>query len=220
MKLNFSVEVLSPIHLGSGQADVNVDAEVIHDAYGMPYFPARRLKGLLYESAVEVCEMGQLSKITALTNMPLDGLFHHEENESHVQLIVPNLYLHDKAGYPALQTAWKALQAKYKEFLQPADVLQQYTSLRYQTKLENGVAFKGSLHNMRVVKAGVKFSGVIGLEGEEAEKYLVLLAAACCNLRTAGLKRNRGFGRIRCDFQEAGNEKRTARSILKEVQAG
>lgn len=219
MNLNFSVEVLSPIHLGSGQADVNVDAEVVHDAYGMPYFPARRLKGLLYESAVEVYEMGQLSKIPTLTNMSLDGLFHHQENESPVQLIVPNLYLHDEAGYPALQEAWKALQTKYKQFLQPADVLQQYTSLRYQTKLEHGVAFKGSLHNMRVVKAGVKFSGVVSLEGKDAEKYLVLLAAACCNLRTAGLKRNRGFGKIRCDFQLADDKKRTARSILMEVQA-
>lgn len=219
MKLNFSIEVLSPIHLGSGQADVNVDAEVVHDAYGMPYFPARRLKGLLYESAVEVCEMGELGKVAALTNVPLDGLFHHKENKSNVQLIVPNLYLQDEAGYPALQEAWKALQGKYKKFLQPIDVLQQYTSLRYQTRLENGVAFKGSLHNMRVVKAGVKFSGVASLEGEGAEQYLVLLAAACCNLRTAGLKRNRGFGRIRCDFQVAGDEKRTARSIMREVQA-
>ena len=219
MKLNFSVEVLSPIHLGSGQADVNVDAEVVHDAYGMPYFPARRLKGLLYESSVEVYEMGKLGKVSALTSMPLDGLFHHKENESDTQLIVPNLYLDDEAGYPALQEVWKALQARYKKFLQPADVLQQYTSLRYQTKLENGVASKGSLHNMRVVKAGIKFSGVVGLEGKDAEKYLVLLAAACCNLRTAGLKRNRGFGKIRCDFQVAGDEKRTARSIMREVQA-
>ena len=54
------IKALSPLHLGSGQADVNVDAEVIHDDAGLPYFPAKRFKGLLYESALEVAEMSEL----------------------------------------------------------------------------------------------------------------------------------------------------------------
>ena len=80
MKLNFSVEVLSPIHLGSGQADVNVDADVIHDRYGMPYFPGRRFKGLLYESALEVREMGCRSGYDKLLQRDIDVLFHHDNS--------------------------------------------------------------------------------------------------------------------------------------------
>ena len=57
MEIEVKIEVLSPIHLSSGQANVNVDAEVMHEANGLPYFPAKRFKGLLYESALEVTEM-------------------------------------------------------------------------------------------------------------------------------------------------------------------
>ena len=71
-----TIEAVSPIHLGSGAADVNLDADIIHDEFGLPYFPAKRFKGLLYESAVELEEMFELA------GMPLDetlveDIFHH-----------------------------------------------------------------------------------------------------------------------------------------------
>ena len=64
-EIDVTIEVLSPIHLGSGQADVNIDSEIVHDAFGFPYFPAKRFKGLLYESALEIREMFELSKLNA-----------------------------------------------------------------------------------------------------------------------------------------------------------
>lgn len=45
-----TIETLTPIHLGSGKADVTIDAEIIHDALSFPYFPAKRFKGLLYDN--------------------------------------------------------------------------------------------------------------------------------------------------------------------------
>ncbi len=53
------IETLSPLHLGSGQENIVLDADVVYDQYGMPYFPARRFRGLLYESAMEMEEMSQ-----------------------------------------------------------------------------------------------------------------------------------------------------------------
>ena len=52
--LDLTISVVSALHLGSGQADVNLDAEVVHDHCGVPYFPAKRLKGLLYERSGQV----------------------------------------------------------------------------------------------------------------------------------------------------------------------
>ena len=46
-KYILTVEALSPVHLGAGKSDVIIDAETAHDEFGMPYFPAKRLKGLL-----------------------------------------------------------------------------------------------------------------------------------------------------------------------------
>lgn len=44
-KLTVTIKTLSPLHLGSGQESIIVDSDVVHDQYGMPYFPAKRFRG-------------------------------------------------------------------------------------------------------------------------------------------------------------------------------
>ena len=195
-EFDVTIEILSPIHLSSGQADVTVDAEIIHDALGFPYFPAKRFKGLLYESALEVLEMFELSGLDTENLSPLEKIF-HRHSSSEVQLIVPNFYIKPAAEYQDFCAEWKYLQASYPEIFTAAEVLNALTSIRYQTKLDNGIAAEGSLHNMRVLDDGIKFFGRITLLNAD-EKVLNLLALAIKNLTCAGMKRNRGFGRLKC----------------------
>ncbi len=197
------VENLSPIHLGSGQADVNIDAEVIHDAYGLPYFPGRRLKGLIYESGLEVLEMLKLCGSDEYTMTDWQALFNHGQ-ESGSQMIVPNLYLQD---YEQQQGDWQLLMDSFPDMFNPASVLESYTSIRYQTRIdrETGTAADTSLRNLRVVDAGQAFVGEIELRNGDM-KILELLALALQNLRQAGLKRNRGFGTVRCTMLQNGKD--------------
>ena len=51
----------------SGQGDVNTDSTVVHDCYGIPFIPAKRVRGVLYESALEVAEMMELSELKTFT---------------------------------------------------------------------------------------------------------------------------------------------------------
>lgn len=197
MKIQMEIAVKSPLHLGSGQADVSLDAEVIHDEYGMPYFPAKRLKGLLYESAKEVYEMSALSGKAFFSLLELDELFQHGTNSSE-QMIIHNFYLPD---YQAKCASWRYLQQKYANIITAADVLEEYTEVRYQTEIDKltGTAKDNSLHNIRVVEAGVAFNGVIEIaNGTKKQKQIIALA--CRNLKYAGSKRNRGFGKIECTF--------------------
>ena len=198
-----AIENLSPIHLGSGQADVNIDAEVIHDAYGMPYFPGRRLKGLIYESGLEVLEMLELCGCSEYTMADWQALFNHGQ-ESGSQLIVPNLYLQD---YEQQQADWQLLMESFPDMFNPASVLESYTTVRYQTRIdrETGTAADTSLRNLRVVDAGQAFIGEIELHNADM-KMLELLALALQNLRQAGLKRNRGFGTVRCTMLQNGKD--------------
>ncbi len=198
-EIGLTIEVISPIHIGSGRADVNIDAEIVHDAVGLPYFPARRFKGLLYESAVEVSEMLALSKIEFDAAI-VEEIFHHQ-SASPVQLIVPNFRLQSPERYRKIRAEWEYLQQKYAEFFRPIDLLETFTSVRYQTRLKNGVADDGSLHNMRVLDSGVKFKGKLELKNG-GEEHLQLLVPAVGNVSSAGLKRNRGFGKIRCSMSE------------------
>ncbi len=199
MEIDLTIEILTPIHLGSGQADVNVDAEIIHDALGFPYFPAKRFKGLLYESAVEIFEMFELAGMSTENLSTPENLF-HRKSTSDVQLIVPNFYLEN---YEKLCAEWKYLQAAYPKFFEPTDILNAYTSIRYQTRLENGVAAEKSLHNLRVLNSGEKFYGKIELLNGD-DKVINLLALALKNIKFAGTKRNRGFGKIKCAAEIAG----------------
>ena len=48
------IEALSPLALTSGKADVTLDSTIVHDKYGIPLFPAKRLRGLLYLSLIHI----------------------------------------------------------------------------------------------------------------------------------------------------------------------
>ncbi len=215
MDIEIKIEVISPIHLGSGREDVNLDAEVVHDACGLPYFPAKRFKGLLYESALEIVEMSELSGCGLISGQTLKELFRHDDTPSHVQLVFSDFYIRPEDEYRKYYDELRTLQQYCPEFLRPSDVLEEFTSVRYQTELQDGVVTEGSLHNMRVVKAGVVFHGKVEMTGGE-ERHLQAFALALRNLTTAGLKRNRGFGRIRCVMKDAEKEQALLSAALGE----
>ena len=195
------VENLSPLHLGSGQADVNIDADVVHDDCGLPYFPSKRLKGLIYESGLEVLEMLEACGAKVYTRENWDELFCHGV-EAECRLIMPNLYLED---YENMRREWHELMTCFPDMFQPIDVLEAYTSIRYQTKIDEatGVAADTSLRNMRVVEANQLFCGSVRLRAGGRE-HMEMLALALQNLQRAGGKRNRGFGELKCTMLQNG----------------
>ncbi len=165
--------------MGSGKADVNLDAEIVHDAFGLPYFPTKRFKDLLYESAVEIFEMFELAKMDTENLANPENIFHRFSDDggkvSSVQIIIPNFYICPIEEYRRLCDDWSYLQTKCKEIFRPSDVLKNFTSIRYQTKLEKGIAAKGSLHNLNVLNAELEFSGKIEILNCNA-KVLNLIA--------------------------------------------
>lgn len=161
-KLTVTIKTLSPLHLGSGQENIIVDSDVVYDHYGMPYFPAKRFRGALYESALELAEMAEERE--GLTEHNVDAFFGRDTSRKTV-LRISNFYLTDEQGtpYESLCKQWKYLQQKYAGLLTPEDVLSVYTTMRYYTSIHptKGIALSGSLHNMRVVKKNLVFQGTI-----------------------------------------------------------
>lgn len=191
------VELLSPLQLGSGKADVILDSEAVHDKYGLPVFPGRRFKGLLYESALE---MAEISGEAWFSKADADALFGHGEDDQ-AALRVDNLTL---PGYEDLQEQWRELQRLYPAIFSKDALWQTYTDIRCQTSIdsESGTTVDGSLHNLRVVDAGIKFEGCLLLL-RELPKAEEIITKALLNLRYAGAKRNRGCGHIRCRLLES-----------------
>lgn len=194
--ITVTIKVKSPLHLSSGRANVNVDTDIVHDHLGLPYFPARRFKGLLYESALETAEMMEMSGLDIINTQMVEELFRHRA-DSPAGMIIRDFHL---PNYDELVHQWSSLQKEFAKLIRPEDVLSAYTSLRTQTALdENGVVQDSSLRTIRVLDlSDVSFIGDIILQGED--KYRKVLAFALQNLDSAGGHRHRGFGKIECSM--------------------
>lgn len=193
MKLNVKIELLSPLQFGSGQENIIVDSDAAHDEHGLPYFPGKRLKGLLYESALEMAEIGSW-----FTKADVQKLFGHQSDDFNMR--IDNMYLQD---YVRLSEGWSYLQKQYPGLFTTQNIWNTYTSVRVQTAIdkESGTTIESSLRNMRVVDAKLCFYGSIYLyDHKSAAAQKKIIEYALLNLRYAGAKRNRGLGHIKCSL--------------------
>lgn len=192
--------------LMSGQGDVNTDSTIIHDWYGIPYIPAKRVRGVLYESALEVAEMMELSKLDAFTIEDVNILFNRSTDDQLVEdnpkLAISNLTI---ADYDTVANDIAALQSdkNLNKIFTKDRILGEYTSMRYYTSIvkNSGTAREGTLHNSRVLNRNLEFKGHITID-DMTDTERLILSCAVRNLTGIGGKRNRGFGRIECTIDD------------------
>ena len=202
----FTIKLLSPTMLMSGQGDVNTDSTIIHDRYGIPYIPAKRVRGVLYESAIEVAEMMELSKLDAFTIEDVNILFNRSTDnqlvEDNPKLAISNLTI---ADYDTVANDIAELQSdkNLKKIFTKDRILGEYTSMRYYTSIvkNSGTAREGTLHNSRVLNRNLEFKGHITID-DMTDTERLILSCAVRNLTGIGGKRNRGFGRIECTIDD------------------
>jgi len=106
-------------------------------------------------------------------------------------------------GYKEITQWLKYLMKLHENIINRESIINQFTEIRQQTAIDEnkGVAKEHSLRTIRVLKKGLTFEGTIDME-EENREWLMLLFFACKNLRYIGTKRNRGFGKVRCELYE------------------
>lgn len=185
-KLTLTVE--SNLLLGTGEGIGIVDTDIVFDQNGFPYFPGRRLKGLLRESALEVCE------ITETDSVIVDSLFGNGHKSSLV--VIPDLIIESRPTIYQSIDKYDILESDIQ--LTKQEIAAFFTKQIQQTTIdENGVAQDGSLRVYRVLKPGFTFAGEINLMiSTETARAESLFQLAVINLKYAGLRRNRGFGEI------------------------
>ena len=198
-KLHVMMELKSPVLPGSGEGLGSlIDTDIIYDNYGLPYFPARRFKGLLRESAVEVLEMLELASIQYLLGVGVDDVFGSIGSQKEAPAVFRNLYLTDYSNI----IDWLKWAFEEPESIVSKDtVLDTFTEIRQQTaiSLQNGTAEESSLRTVRVLKAGYTFTGSVEFNVAD-DKLYSLLALACANLKYIGSNRTRGLGKVVCSL--------------------
>lgn len=194
---SFTLETKSYLLAASGEGSALIDVDVVFHRSGFPFIPARRIKGLLKESMEEVLE------IQGKNNEEIEREIHRYfgiEGSDDVRgcLRFKNLYPPD----------WENIKKYYKNpdgtfVLDPEFVKKFYTAEITQTAIDDeGVAEDKSLRNYRLIKPNKVFKADFECDDSVNGFDISLLEKAVKNLRYAGTRRNRGFGKIKCSIGE------------------
>lgn len=177
-----------------------IDSEAEHDTFGLPFIPARRLKGCLRECARLLRDSGLWEESTD----PLNYLFGVSGDDSTKGIRIENAYI---SGYEQIKVGLKLLQEnkEIKKYILPDEVLDLFSDVKAQTKMENGVADDNSLRFTRIIHQFSPFNKENRLEFiakvEYPDDQEDKLKQICKALRHIGMNRNRGLGCVKCEFK-------------------
>lgn len=177
-----SIKLLSDLCCYSGEVyNTTVDTDVVYDDYGLPYIPAKRLKGCIREAALELYEMGLMPHYNAIFG---------KEGSDASAFTISNAKLEN---YDAKVKELK--QFEKTDFVNQQNVLSLYTYLRTQTAVDTntGTAIENSLRTLRVLKKGLIFYADVDLENKD---YFEEFKNAVSMVKHMGVSRTRGLGLV------------------------
>ncbi|MDR0999894.1 MAG: hypothetical protein LBL96_03695 [Clostridiales bacterium] len=172
------MELLSDLCPASGDGFAGfVDTDVCFDDKGLPFIPAKRLKGVLRECALDILS------VDAGYASTFDRLF------GETGKLTPGT-LNVESGRLVGAQIGDAHRSELAEV---------YTNVRSRTKMENGIAAEGTLRTARVLNRGQVYEFLVTLD----EESLAFFEMCVKSLRSMGLNRSRGLGEVKCYLQDA-----------------
>lgn len=212
INLILKIEFLTPCLIGSGTGySALIDTDIVFDDAGIPFIPAKRIKGCLRDSATEVCEYLDLAGIDLFNLKKESGefsivlkAFGRRGEDEPAGVYFSNLYIDN---HESILRWIRFFIEEYSSFVTRESIINYFTELRQHTAIDKktGTAKEHSLRTIRVAKKGLCFSGAIDVMEDEPE-ILKLLYLAAKNLRHMGTKRTKGFGSIRAALLEKDKE--------------
>ena len=188
------ITLKSDICMGSGYSYAGiVDSDVCYDEEGIPYIPAKRLKGCLRETYEGIVS----NKYSIASN----EIFGKRGAAQSGDFYISNAYLDN---YNELKGLIKDRKSKDKPWYDSQNILNRYTHILGQTKIDKGVAVDNSLRYTRVVNRylpGSKEQDMVFFADITYSKdYEDAIQDCIKGTRHIGMKRNRGFGNVKCEL--------------------
>lgn len=202
MKYEVTIKLLSDTIIGSAESfNSLIDTEVVYDDYGLPYIPAKRVKGVMRNSAEDLVSSNIIcSLLPTCTKEQVTRLFGLIGSSGfRDEFFLSDLYL-DK--YPDI-VAWLKHLALRSKLISAPNVLSHFTCIRMQTAMDEeklGISKEHSLRTSRVIRSGFVFTGSLTISDEIASKVEDLLGLIALNTTAMGTNRNRGFGEVELDI--------------------
>ena len=190
------IKLVSDSCISSGENyNSSIDSDVCYDSYGLPFIPAKRLKGCLREAGLELQDFGM--------DIDVNALFGAAGNSA-ATFVLGNAKLVDYEKYVS-----QLKNCDNAEYTHQQTVLDQFTYVRYQTRIEraSGTAEDTSLRAVRVMKKGLEFVADIDIQPEHKEKIEEAISLCCKNLRSMGVNRTRGMGEVSVEYVGADRDR-------------
>lgn len=184
--MKLKIELLSDLCTYSGDAfNSYVDTDVVYDQFGIPYIPAKRIKGCIRECALELVEFGVADR------EDYDTLFGKEGNTR-------SSFTLGSAYPPSYDDMIEDIEScSDKDLTNSQNVLGLYTYTRTQTAVNrDGIAEPNSLRTIRVVKKGMEFEAELSIDPFISDAQKKLLENAVLLVKHIGCDRTRGLGLI------------------------
>ncbi|RMG32680.1 MAG: hypothetical protein D6732_13100, partial [Methanobacteriota archaeon] len=205
MKYIIQCTLLSDTLPASGEGiSGSVDMDIHYDDDGIPYIPGKRLKGILREQAEALEEI--------VLQHSVNELFGTEGNDSLTNFKLGNGKI---KNYDSYRRTLSKVEEELKRSLSREEVLAWFTTVRAGTtiELDSGVAQRGTLRTMRLLRKGLVFEFPLQLD-HKYEKDFELLCKATTHL---GVSRTRGLGNIRLELKKAEKEEATLSIIPQNI---
>lgn len=186
---------------GSGESEGNsIDTDICTDAFGIPYIPGRRIKGCLKQAADDLKQMGH----PLAQNQEVVRKLFGDASGSESAFTIGNAYI---SGINSLNSYLreKGNNDLPESVKNAVNVAKLFTSVRGQTRLENGVKVENTLRSTRVLN---HYDPLAPENAKEMELYAKLylesadrdvkelLELCCMATRHMGSNRNRGMGNV------------------------
>ncbi len=172
----------------SGQVDIEVE----HDAYGLPFIGGKTVRGLLRDSWLSM--QSYFPQLAAAAGRILG---HSKSLDDACRLRLGDAVLPEP-----VRGAVRAAVERTEHPLGPERILDAFTEIRYQTAEDrrSGAPEGTTLRSTRVVLRGFSFEARLSwLDGyRPTDDDLQVLALCALATRHGGLTRNRGRGHLRC----------------------
>lgn len=227
-KYKLTITLKSDLCVGSGYSYAGViDSDICYDDLGIPYIPAKRLKGCLREAAElignamadtggenDLQPEGQSGaqsggRTKAQAEAQIGALFGKAGSDAVTGLFLENAYIED---YGEIRRDIEQLGKEFRSYITPQSILEQFTAVKAQTKIgKNGAAKDNSLRYTRTVShyspfgsgnEEMRFTADAVLPGTLDSGAVRMFERAVLALRNIGMDRNRGLGSVRCTAEQ------------------
>lgn len=194
MNGTFRITLKSDLCVASGYSFAGViDTDAVFDEFGIPYIPARRIKGCLREAA-ELIEIKEIDRMFGRSGDNHPG----------------SLYISDAMIENYEEVKKECQTAMATGAITREEIADAFSYVRGQTKIDeqSGIKADNTLRYIRVVKqkspienGNMVFLSEIRFDDDQKDD----LENAAKALKNIGMNRNRGLGSVHCEFIEAKN---------------